>query len=81
MMKTQLKFRMPFFQTLLGSLNILEYVTNDPISDNIRDPVIKRIGKCRKHSSILTIADVWKEKKHTSFSFLEVAKIEVFREI
>ena len=34
-----------FFSNIVGSRNIPEYVTNDPISDNISDPIIKLIGK------------------------------------
>ena len=45
MMKTQ--FWIPFFSNIVGSLNVPEYVTNDPISDNISDPIIKLIVKCR----------------------------------
>ena len=45
MMKTQLKFWILFFSNIVGSLNIPEYVTNDPISDNISDPIIKMIVK------------------------------------
>ena len=72
-----------YFSNIVGSLNIPEYVTNDPISDNISDPIIKLIVKYRKHSSILTIGEVCKERKekHTTFSFSEVAKEEIFRDI
>ena len=65
-----------FFSNILGSLKIPEYVTNDPISDNISDPIVKLIVKNRKHPSILTIVEVYKErkKKHAVFSFSEVAK-------
>ena len=72
-----------FFSNIVGSLHIPEYVTNDPISDNISDPIIKLIVKYRKHPSILTIGEVYKErkKKHAVFSFSEVAKEEIFRDI
>ena len=30
-----------FFSNIVGNLNILEYPTSDPISDNICDPVLK----------------------------------------
>ena len=71
------------FSNIVGSLNIPEYVTNDPISDNISDPIIKLIVKYRKHPSILTIGEVCKErkKKHAAFSFSEVAKEEILRDI
>ena len=72
-----------FFSNIAGSLNTPEYVTNNPISDNISDPIIKLIVKYRKHPSILTIGEVCKErkKKHAAFSFSKVAKEEIFREI
>ena len=70
------------FSDIVGSLNISEYVNNDPISDNISDPIIKLIAKYRKHPSILTIGEVWKERKeHATFSFPEVAKEEILRDI
>ena len=34
-----------FFSNIVGSLNIPEYVTNDPISGNISDPIVKLIVK------------------------------------
>ena len=70
-----------FFSNIAGSLNIPEYVTNDPISGNIS--YIKPIVKYRKHPSILTIGEVCKErkKKHAAFSFSKVAEEEIFRDI
>ena len=44
-----------FFSNIAGGLNIPEYVTNGPTSDNISDPIIKLIVKYRKNCSILTI--------------------------
>ena len=72
-----------FFSNIVGSLNIPEYVTNDPISENISDPVIKLIVKYRKHPSILTIGEVCKERKkeHAAFLISQVAKEEIFRDI
>ena len=72
-----------FFSNIAGSLNTPEYVTNNPISDNISDPIIKLIVKYRKYPCILTIGEVCNErkKKHAAFSFLKVAKEEIFREI
>ena len=69
-----------FFSNIVGSLNISEYDTSDPMSDNISDPIIKLIVKYRKHPSILTIGEECKEKKHAVFSF-SLAKKEIFREI
>ena len=71
------------FSNIVGSLNIPEYITNGPISDNITDFIIKLIVKYRKHPSILTIGEVCnkRKKKHAGFSFSKVAKDEIFREI
>ena len=76
-------FQMMKTQLIVGSLNIPEYVTNDPVSDNISDPIIKVIVKYRKHPSILTIGEGCKErkKKHAAFLFSEVAKEKIFRDI
>ena len=68
-----------FSSNLVGSLNIPEYVTNDPIFDNISDPIIKLILKYIKHPSIFTIGKVW--KTHAAISFSEVAKEEIPRNI
>ena len=72
-----------FFSNNVGSLNIPEHITNDPISDNISDPIIKLNVKCRKHPNILTIGEVCNErkKKHATFSFSKVTKDEILREI
>ena len=70
-----------FFSNIAGSLNIPGYITNDSISGNIS--IIKPTVKYRKHPSILTIGEVYKErkKKHATFSFSKVAKEEIFRGI
>ena len=72
-----------FFSNIVGTLNIPEYVTSDPISDNISNPIIKLIVKYRKHPSILTIGEACNEikKKHAAFSISKLAKEEIFREI
>ena len=40
-----------FFSNILGSLNILKFANNDPISDNINEAIIKLIVTYRKHPS------------------------------
>ena len=59
-----------FFSNIVGSLNIPEYVTSDPISDNISHPIIKMIVKYSKHPNILTIGEIRKEKKETCCFFI-----------
>ena len=56
-----------FFSNIVGSFNIPEYVTNDRIPDNIRDPIIKLIVKYGKHPSILTTGEAGKDKKTCCF--------------
>ena len=58
-----------FFSNVVGSLNIPEYFTNNPISYNISDPIIKLIVKYGKHPSILTVREVCKEKKRNMLLF------------
>ena len=58
-----------FFSNIVGSLNIPEYVTNDPIFDNISDPIIKLIVKYRKHPSILIIGEACNERKKETCCF------------
>ena len=72
-----------FFSNIVGSLNIPEFATNDTISDNISDPIIKLIVKYRKQSSILATGEVCKERKekHAAFLFKEVAKEKIFADI
>ena len=72
-----------FFSNIVGSLNIPEFATNDTISDNISDSIIKLIVKYRKQSSILARGEVCKERKekHAAFLFKEVAKEKIFADI
>ena len=58
-----------FFSNIVGCLNIPEYVTSDPISGNISDPIFKLIVKYRKHPSILTIGEACNVKKCCFFIF------------
>lgn len=51
----------------MGSLNIPECVTNDPLSDNVTESIIKLIAKYRKRPRKINIADVCKEKKQVAF--------------
>ena len=57
-----------FFSNIAGGLNIPEYVTNGPISDNISDPIIELIVKYRKNRSILTIGELFASFLHSSLN-------------
>ena len=69
----------------MGSLNIPEYVTINPISDNISDTAIKVIVKCRKHRSTLTISEkvffYGMKKEQTASSFSKEDKEEILKDI
>ena len=68
-----------FFSNKVSNLNIPEYQMNDPISDNINDPVLKAIAKYKNHSSIKAIEKI--PKPDNLFNFSNVDKEEVFKEI
>ena len=55
------------FSNIVGSLNIPECVTNDPLSDNVTESIIKLIAKYRKRPRKINIADVCREKKQVAF--------------
>ena len=64
---------------IVSNLNIPEYPVNDPFIDNINDPILKAIFKCKNHPSIKGIEKVSKLDK--LFNFNKVDKEEVFKEI
>ena len=68
-----------FFSNIVSNLNIPEYQMNDPISDNINDPVLKAIAKYKIHPSIKAIEKI--PKPDNLFNFSNVDKEEVFKEI
>ena len=69
------------FSNIVGSLNIPECVTNDPLSDNVSESIIKLIVKYRKHPRKINIGDVCKEKKTGYFFFSTVDKEKIFKDI
>ena len=68
-----------FFSNIVSNLNIPEYQMNDPISDNINDPVLKAIAKFKNHPSIKAIEKI--SKPDNLFNFSNVDKEEVFKDI
>ena len=67
-MKARSGFEYFFFSNTVGSLNISEYITNDPIYNVASNSIIKLILKYKKkHPSILTIGEVCKEKTDCFF--------------
>ena len=69
------------FSNIVSNLKIAEYATCDPISDNINDPVIKSIVKCRNHPSILRIGELCNKKQCSLSSFSNADKGEILKEI
>ena len=69
------------FSNIVGSLNIPEWVTNDPLSDNVSESIIKLIVKYRKHPRKINIGDVCREKKTGYFFFSTVDKEKIFKDI
>ena len=69
------------FSNIVSNLKIAEYANCDPISDNINDPVIKSIAKCRNHPSILRIGELCNKKQCSLSSFSNVDKEEILKEI
>ena len=68
-----------FFSNIVSNLNIPEYQMNDPVLDNINDPVLKAIAKYKNHPSIKAIEKI--PKPDNLFNFSNVDKEEVFKEI
>ena len=42
-----------FFSNTVSGLNIPEYSNCEPLANNISDPVLKYVGKCRNHPRYL----------------------------
>ena len=70
-----------FFSSIETNLIIHEYNENDSNSKNITDPITNIILKYRNHPSIFTIEKVCKERSIGPFSFSEVCKEEILKDI
>ena len=67
-----------FFSNIVKNLKIPEYENLDRSFENVEDPVLRAILKCKNHPSITVI----KEKaKNSVFSFYEVDKDKIKKEI
>ena len=67
-----------FFSNIVKKLNIPKFNSNNSVTENIKDPVIKAILQYKNHPSILTIQKYIKNK---TFHFEEVSIGEVEKEI
>ena len=68
-----------FLSKIVSNLKIAKNC--DPLSDNINDPVVKYIVKYRNYPRILKIGEVCNRKQCSLFSFLNVDKEQILKEI
>ena len=68
-----------FFSNIVQNLDIQQYNVDDPICENINDPLLKAIVRYRNHSSIVAIKKFCNSKFH--FSFKNVQKEEILKEL
>ena len=64
-----------FFSNIVQNLDIQQYNVDDPICENINDPILKAIVRYRNHPSIVAIKRFCNSKSH--FSFKNVQKEEI----
>ena len=68
-----------FFSNIVQNLDIQQYNVDDPICENINDPLLKAIVRYRNHPSIVAIKKFCNSKSH--FSFNNVQKEEILKEL
>ena len=68
-----------FFSNIVQNLAIQQYNVDDPICENINDPLLKAIVRYRHHPSIVAIKKFRNSKSH--FSFKNVQKEEIHKEL
>ena len=71
-----------FFSNIVKNLQIPGYRPhNDSLFENVSDPILKVILKCRNHPSILTIGEVCKNKsnKQPFFPFSQATRDEILK--
>ena len=73
------KFLNTFFSNIVQNLDIQQYNVDDPICENINDPLLKAIVRYRNHPSIIAIKKFCNSKSH--FSFKNVQKEEILKEL
>ena len=56
-----------FFSNIVQNLDIQQYNVDDPICENINDPLLKAIVRYRNHPSIVVIKKFCNSKSHFSF--------------
>ena len=68
-----------FFSNIVQNLDIQQYNVDDPICENINDPLLKAIVRYRNHPSIAAIKKFCNSKFH--FSFKNVQEEEILKEL
>ena len=68
-----------FFSNIVQNLEIQQYNVDDPICENINDPLLKAIVRYRNHPIIVAIKKFCNSKSH--FSFKNVQKEEILKEL
>ena len=68
-----------FFSNIVQNLDTQQYNVDDPICENINDPLLKDIIRYRNHPSIVAIKKFFNSESH--FSFKNVQKEEILREL
>ena len=68
-----------FFSNIVQNLDIQQYNVDDPICENINDPLLKAIVRYRNHTSIAAIKKSGNSKSR--FSFKNAQKEEILTEL
>ena len=68
-----------FFSNNVQNLDIQQHNVDDPICENINDPLLKAIVRYQTHPSIVAIKKFCNSKSH--FSFRNVQKEEILKEL
>ena len=68
-----------FFSNIFLNLDIQQHNVDNPICENINDPLLKAIVRYRNHPSTVAIKKFCNSKSH--FSFKNVQKEEILKEL
>ena len=69
------KFLNAFFSYIVQNVDIQHYNVDDPICENINDPLLEAIVRYRNHRSIVAIKKFFNSKSHFSFKNVEMEEI------
>ena len=77
--KGTVKVLKAFISNIVQNLDIQQYNVDDPICENINEPLLKTIVRYRNHPSIVAIKKFCNSKSH--FSFKNAQKEEILKEL